>query len=249
MKPTGSMVVMTATASDYLWFRDYRRGWLLDGYCLTYVAGLSPGEFLDRIGADDREQCAGLDAFADRDGEFNDSQEVYGDFMFIGATGVPGRGGDWVLALEINGMVGTTDEFMTALSTGSTAVSHYLNGNALDIFSWYENGELRTRFEPLAPSRRSGRTPDALVDDMRQAGFDLTGTTYRHHTEAAFALAERLTGVRVTEAMLDNADYQTGIVEMPTEDWTHIVVDITDANGERSQTTFVNPAHRDQNSG
>ncbi|MEU9924025.1 DUF6461 domain-containing protein [Streptomyces griseoluteus] len=51
---------------------------------------------------------------------------------------------------------------------------------------------------------------------------------------AVLALAERLTGVRVTESLLQDATYQLGLVpEQPAEKWTGLVIDIADAHGER----------------
>lgn len=56
-----------------------------------------------------------------------------------------------------------------------------------------------------------------------------------HDAKAAvLALAERLTGVRVTEEVLRDAEYHLGFVgEEPAEEWTGIVIDLTDAHGER----------------
>lgn len=45
---------------------------------------------------------------------------------------------------------------------------------------------------------------------MRQVGFDLRDDEdrdYELRTEAAFALAEHLTGVKLTQELLDSADY------------------------------------------
>ncbi len=52
-----------------------------------------------------------------------------------------------------------------------------------------------------------------MVDKKRAAGFDLRegeGRTFAGHTEAAFALAERATGVRVTPDFLDEATTSAG---------------------------------------
>jgi hypothetical protein len=52
---------------------------------------------------------------------------------------------------------------------------------------------------------------------MRQSGFDLSDTADRSiefHTEAAFALAERLTGVRLTAELLWEADLLVGKVRL-----------------------------------
>ncbi len=47
---------------------------------------------------------------------------------------------------------------------------------------------------------------------------------------AVLALAERLTGIRVTEFLLEDATYES---EQPAEEWTSLVIDITDAHGKR----------------
>jgi hypothetical protein len=89
------------------------------------------------------------------------------------------------------------------------------------------------------PGRRALTPPAELqfiVDELVaapgpvEAGDQLGGL----FTLAVFALAERLTGVRVTEELLRDAEYQLGHVpEEPAEEWTSIVIDITDAHGER----------------
>jgi hypothetical protein len=197
-------------------------------YCMTLIKDLTPAEFLERLAADPQGEYAGFDAFAERDFEFQDSQDLYGDFMFVGATSVPGHEGSWTLAVEINGTVGTDDQLMAPASAGTRIVSHYRNVNAVTLFHWWEDGDLRTTFE--WPGRRSGSTPDALIDAMTRAGFDLVDGT--SDIPANLALAEQLTGVRVTADLLDNAVYTTGIVRMPDEEWTSITIDITDAHGE-----------------
>ena len=80
-----------------------------------------------------------------------------------------------------------------------------------------EDGIIRLNFEPLLPWDRQGSTPDALVADVLEVGFDLSddGDNVGHNTASAFALAERLTGVRITPSLLGKATYQCGIVKMP----------------------------------
>ncbi|MFD7004403.1 DUF6461 domain-containing protein [Streptomyces mirabilis] len=124
----------------------------------------------------------------------------------------------------------------TPLSAAGRSVTHSSNGGApIDLIHWYEAGELRTSFE--WPIDRYGCTPDELVPLMREIGFDLTedGTGPSTDTKAAvLALAERLTGVRLTEELLKDAEYHFGHVpDEPAEEWTKFVIDITDAHGER----------------
>jgi Family of unknown function (DUF6461) len=52
---------------------------------------------------------------------------------------------------------------------------------------------------------------------MREVGFDLRedGDNTEHTTAAALALAESLTGVRVTPELLEQSIYACGIVLVP----------------------------------
>ncbi len=82
---------------------------------------------------------------------------------------------------------------------------------------------------------------DGLVPLLRGVGFPLTsegehdGSAPDADRKAAvLALTERLTGIRVTEALLQDAVHELGLVpEEPAEEWTGVVIDITDAHGER----------------
>ncbi|MEV5704540.1 DUF6461 domain-containing protein [Actinoallomurus sp. NPDC052274] len=222
---------MTACADDYAWFDDYRRGWLSEMYCLTLIKDLTPVEFLSRLDAEFQGDFTGMDAFAARDMEFQDSQDLYGDYMLVGAAPLLGPDGPWTLAVEINGTVGTDDRLMATASAGTRIVSHYRNVNALTLFHWWEDGDLRTSFE--RPRSRSGSTPDALLSAMSRVGYGLGADGSDPGVPGKFALAEELTGVRITADLLDDATYTAGIVTMPVPEWTSITIDIPDANGER----------------
>jgi hypothetical protein len=72
----------------------------------------------------------------------------------------------------------------------------------------------------------------------REVGCDLSDVGDRavdsDDKAAVLALTERLAGVRLTEEALRDADYRLGLVpDEPAEDGTSVVVDITDAHGER----------------
>ncbi|TCO47789.1 hypothetical protein EV646_105346 [Kribbella antiqua] len=195
------------SAEDYTWFRDTP---FIYGYCLTLVQGIDPGEALRRLDAEPSERATGsrdFTRFAERshpwaahrnDGRFG-----------IGAVQLEG----WTLLLEWNGFLGVTPEVIRPLSAGTRVVSHHRNVDAEDRFCWMEDGDLRLKFEPLFPFHRSGSDPDGLLDVMERIGFDLRDIEDRDfelNTEAAFALAEHLTGVRVTQELLDTAEYLCG---------------------------------------
>lgn len=129
-----------------------------------------------------------------------------------------GDGGDWTLALEVNGQLGVTPGTVSPASSGTRLVSHrYNGGNGAGRFCWIEDGDIRLEFDPLFADQRDGRTPDGLLDDMRQIGFRLDDSEDIGPTiTAALALGERLTGVRVTRAMLDNAEFLCGSAALAT---------------------------------
>ncbi|TDD50890.1 hypothetical protein E1263_30505 [Kribbella antibiotica] len=195
------------TAQDYLWFDGTQ---LSFAYCLTMVEGIDPTEALRRIDAMPTESAAGLSAFITFSEKAYPKRYPDGDGRFgIGATQLDG----WTLLIEWIGILGISMPVLLPLSEGTRVVSHYSNVDAEDWFYWMEDGTVRLRFEPLFPYHREGADPDGLVDVMEHVGFDLRSgddRDYSLHTEATFALAEHLTGIRVTEDLLETSTYLCG---------------------------------------
>ncbi|MGW2446565.1 DUF6461 domain-containing protein [Streptomyces sp. NPDC001675] len=232
----------SVTAHDYAWIRTSPlfRHMMRSGYTLTLIRGRSPQEVLRAMEAEPRgtgEGTAGL-INAD-DAHRGDVDHDYWDDSYVaGAFEAPGESGDWTVVLGFDGGLGLP--CAETLSVGGRVVAHSSNGGKpIHLFHWFEDGELRTTFE--GPSARDGSSPDELIALLRQVGFPLTPEG--EHDEnapgvdgkaAVLALTERLTGVRVTESLLQDATYELGLVpEQPAEEWTGLVIDITDANGER----------------
>ncbi|WLQ53885.1 DUF6461 domain-containing protein (plasmid) [Streptomyces poriferorum] len=98
------------------------------------------------------------------------------------------------------------------------AASNSVNINGLDSILWAQDTAGRLTFEPAAPDRRWGTTPDELLEAMRHCGFQLwneTSATAEHlAAEAAFALAEHLTGVRITPELLQNTPFNCGSAQI-----------------------------------
>lgn len=229
----------SATAADYGWIRSPSSlfNYALEvGYTLTLVRGVSPEELLRVAGAEPRGVCEGLSELIEQHQELLYESDDWPESFLAGAFTIRGEGGDWTLALEFGGDLGTRPRFMETLSAGTRAVSHSSNGGKpMDFFHWYENGELRTTFE--WPAARTGSTPDELNAVMTEVGLNPTGDQAPDidRKAAVFALAERLTGVRMTEELLAEAEYRTGEVpEEPAEEWESVTIDITDAHGERT---------------
>ena len=205
---------MTVTASDYMWF-EHRPEGLSEAYCLTLAQGLTPAEFLRRIGSQPQWQLQGVDAL------FEPSMDIWHEYpakgLFIGVTTIPGDIGDWALGVEINGFLGVTPEVIIPLSAGTQVVAHSRDIEAVDRFYWVEDGDIRLTFTPLSSCYREGSTPNAVVDLMREVGFDVSEDDAEadHPTEAALALAERMTGVHLTPQLLEQATYICGVAPAP----------------------------------
>ena len=198
---------MTATAADYAWFDEHCED-LAGAYCLTLVQGLTPEQVVDRLGGRDTVRLTGL----------RELVAHQRDARGVAVTAVAG----WALIVEVGGTLGVTDEVAVALSAGTTLVSHFRNVDAVDRFLFVCDGDVRLDFEPMFPTTREGSDPDGLLREMEQAGFDLADEDVDDlddlefvHSEAAFALAERLTGVRLTAELLNSAAYLGAAVSRP----------------------------------
>ncbi|HEY8978050.1 MAG TPA: DUF6461 domain-containing protein [Streptomyces sp.] len=200
---------MTTTAADYAWFEE-RFPDLAEAYCFTLVQGLSPAELLRRLDGWEEPPLTGVDELGEA--AFNLAHSSGDRRQFVAMTTV----GSWTLMIEANGYLGVSDERVRAASAGVRWVSHFININALGSFLWAEDSELRLSFDPMFPDDRCGTTPDELLDVMRDIGFhfeDDMPETYVS-AEAAFALAEHLTGVAVTPELLEGTTFHCGGVPM-----------------------------------
>ncbi|NEA62087.1 DUF6461 domain-containing protein [Streptomyces sp. SID12488] len=234
----------SVTAHDYAWIRTSPlfRHMTESGYTLTLIRGRTPREVLRAMEAERRGTGTGTAGLIEAgDAHRAAVDHDYWDESYVaGAFSVPGENGDWTLVLGFDGGLGIAARCVETLSEGGRVVGHSTNGGKpIHLFHWFEDGELRTTFE--GPSSRDGNTPDELVPLLREVGFPLTsGGEHDESTPdidrkaGVLALAERLTGIRVTESLLQDAVYELGLVpEQPAEEWTGVVIDITDAHGER----------------
>jgi hypothetical protein len=219
---------MKAGSDGYAWFtEDYE--FLADAYCVTLIKGLSADEFTSRIDGASAMHLHGLSQFLqpwsdlpwpadvfDEPGAFQD-RWMDGKCL-VALTEVDG----WLCAIEINSGVGVGEETAEALSRDTELVSHFTNIEGDDEFVWMVDGVKRLAFYPSAPSvpEPSEAGPhgvglEGIADLMEQCGFDLSGSDDMNNTfsiEASFALAEKLTGVRLTAGRLEQAHYSTVVV-------------------------------------
>ncbi|MFJ5922231.1 DUF6461 domain-containing protein [Kitasatospora sp. NPDC092948] len=199
---------MTSTASDYAWITHSQ--WFgrcdQDGYSLTLVHGRDPQQVLEAIGAVPQGFGDGFDDLLDCHEELLEYVDDYQDGSFaVAAATVPGTGGDWTLLLALDSGVGISGH-LPALSAGGVTVTHDSNaGKPMQYFTHYLDGELITTFEE--PAWAQGSDPGALEPLLREVGYDESGKQ-----AAFFALAERLTGVRIADETVRDAEFLLGVV-------------------------------------
>ncbi|WP_369168047.1 DUF6461 domain-containing protein [Streptomyces sp. R28] len=201
----------TTTAADYAWL-ETRYPHLTEAYCVTLVRGLAPEALLTELKAAPKPGLTGVDALVEP--SYDEWDDHDGEMLFVGVTAVD----DWSLMVEFNGYLGIRAKAMLPVSRGRTVVSHFRNVNAVDHFYWFEDGDTRLHFEPLFAHARDGSHPDELLMEMRESGFDLSDGDDRYHTghtEAAFALAHRITGIRLTPEIFASARFTCGIAPVP----------------------------------
>ncbi|MFG2841915.1 DUF6461 domain-containing protein [Kitasatospora sp. NPDC048296] len=212
---------MTAAhATDYTWF-EKRYPVLGEAYCLTQVQGVGAEELLRRFDALTGREVTGLDAVLAAwetfdDGEDEEAEELFDldeDRILVAVAELDG----WALAVEPYGYLGSLYEVVPRLGEGTRLVSHFRNVNAADHFHWWEHGTCRLDFEPLFVDQRDGTDAEApgTPELLTACGFQLDGERYELHTEAAFALAERLTDVRLSPERLEAATFRLGYAPRP----------------------------------
>jgi Family of unknown function (DUF6461) len=187
---------MTPTATDYAWFAQDCAA-LAEAYCLTLAAALTPREVVDRLGGTGPRELAGLGAVVEPGADASEEDEE-----FVAVAALPG----WALIVEPFGYLGVTEDVAAVLSRGTRLVAHYRNIVGGDQFLMVEDGEVRLDFAPSDPA--DGRL-GAHAGAVAAAGFD------RAPAAAALALAEHLTGVRLTRELLENAVYLCADVPEP----------------------------------
>lgn len=191
----------TATAADYRWL-DEMCPELAVGYSLTLLRDRQPADVLWRLAGTNLRELGG----------YKQVVQAVGDQAYpslVAATAVS----EWTLVLELNSYFCTDPKQLKRLSKGTTLVTHTVEGSS-DNFIWAEDGRVVVRFPTASPYYREGVEPDALTDTMRRVGFSLNGGTddeeggydpdlmYR-----TFALAQEVTGVRLTPALLIDSSF------------------------------------------
>ncbi|MET8829511.1 DUF6461 domain-containing protein [Streptomyces sp. NPDC004610] len=200
---------MTKTAADYTWFENDFPD-IAEAYCFTLVRDTTPAELISRLQGRPEAPLRGIAAVVDAAFARYDTEE--GNRQLVAMTTVD----TWTLLIEPNGYLGVTEEEALPASAGTSWISHFTNINALGTFLWAEDQVLRLCFDPMFPDDRWGAAPDELLDVMRRIGFHLGVEAPEPDLspQAAFALAEHLTGVAVTPALLRDTMFTCATVQI-----------------------------------
>ncbi|MFI6323697.1 DUF6461 domain-containing protein [Nonomuraea sp. NPDC050556] len=178
------------TADDYAWFDEHDVS-LAMAFCATFVRGLTPAEVFARLGI-----------FADPEAEVEDFADEGG----ITAAAVEGG----TILVEPNGYACTLDAVARRLSVGTVTAAVFLNVNAHQQFVYAADGRVVTWFETDGPDARTGSDPDRLLAEMVELGMPVEDTDpdedWGDPILMALALAERVTGVRLTPQSIDEPE-------------------------------------------
>ncbi len=176
----------SATAQDYAWWQEFEGGIAVSGFCFTFVADMRPAEVLQRLKAAP-----------------GDITEPRG-YIEVG----PADGGSVIV--DIAGYAGITRDVVSELSRGTRLATVHNNIDSHAKFIYAVDGKLITGLDPMFPDEpRWGAEPDWLLEDLEDLGLlyeiDDDGEwdeewmeRSEQFVEAALALAERCTGVRLT---------------------------------------------------
>ncbi|MCY0945877.1 DUF6461 domain-containing protein [Streptomyces antarcticus] len=200
---------MTKTGADYAWFENDFPD-IAEAYCFTLVRGLSPAELMSRIGGQPESPLQGIAAVTNA--AFAQYGLADGARQLVAMTTV----GAWTLLIEPNGYLGVTEDRALPASAGASWISHFVNVNAVGTFLWAEDQVLRLCFDPMFAEDRWGTSPDELLDVMRRIGFHLEEENPETDlsSPAAFALAEHLTGIAITPALLLGTTFTCATIQI-----------------------------------
>ncbi|WP_251056677.1 DUF6461 domain-containing protein [Streptomyces sp. ISL-94] len=200
---------MTKTGADYAWFENDFPD-IAEAYCFILVRGLSPAELMSRIGGRLEAPLQGIAAVTNAAFDQYDLED--GARQLVAMTTV----GAWTLLIEPNGYLGVTEDRVLPVSAGASWVSHFVNVNAVGTFLWAEDQVLRLCFDPMFAEDRWGTAPDELLDVMQRIGFHLEEENPETDlsSPAAFPLAEHLTGIAITPALLQDTTFTCATIQI-----------------------------------
>ena len=212
-----------STSDDYAWFEETELG-LAVASCLTFIKDMPAAEVVRRLGGAEVARLEGLARFERYHSAVTVPPEAYGEhreFDYSASTGrefvavcdLPGG----AFMLETYSFLGITDDILRRLSAGASVAVVYSTEHSDPRFVWAQDGEILVTFNPFRAGWREGSTPDALIPEMEELGFNLSDEELDPDdlrwvfddkaAQRALSLAHHLTGVSLTEDALTERIY------------------------------------------
>ncbi|MCA1683499.1 MAG: DUF6461 domain-containing protein, partial [Actinobacteria bacterium] len=170
--------------ADYAWVEDW------EAYCVAFVEAAAPEMVLHRMVREDGTLVVSVPEAR----EWASAQMVPGGRSAIQAR----RVGGWVVTVEFNGSQATLPEVVRRISEGSRAIIVFRDIHAHTSFQYAIDGEVIRSFDPLVYDDPTPWDGPPLAEE---SGLDFGSG---HPMAAAFALTERLTGLRLTPGLLED---------------------------------------------
>lgn len=193
-------------AQVYAWLHhegDRPGARLVEASCFTFIKGITDDEVVRRAGLSDVEWRD----LSHEDDPFNVLDQNVGAVF---ADGV------WTVLYQDNGYPQQIATSLCSAEDVSCAVVVFWNVNAVLEFSYWENGSLVAGFSDFT-SQHIGSAPDRLINDLQSFGLTDDGPEEAQFSHEQYrrmlALAEHLTGVRITPDFLSRERVALGVID------------------------------------
>ncbi len=202
--PSAAGPSRAAVAGDYRWFAANTD--LSKGFSFVWVKGLETKEVLQRLGGEELERVYWNQLVSSGDGQRGDASRMFFGIARMSET--------WVLVVEDNGTLGTTESLLRPLSRGTTVISHYRAANGRSRLLLLTDQAVDLDADPVTGKSRAGGRATELAPTLAAVGFGASNDPAQG-TAAALALTERLTGVAMTQELLNSRTYVLGWAPRP----------------------------------
>lgn len=180
--------------------------YLSTGCAVLGIRGVSLEGLMDELGVD-RESIARLTP--------EEAGEEFGaEYPIVRC----GQSGDWAWAFEPIGGDLAPPGTVAALSAHGAAFSVFASGAGGSWFVYAEGGEVATAFEASNPARRTGRSPDAFLPQMRSAGLLPQPQPGRRSTQRCLELVTAVLAFEISEEEI-NSPLLTGEIAPASSSW------------------------------
>jgi Family of unknown function (DUF6461) len=183
--PSGSLGLTASPgpspADRYEWITEH---WLAPVGVITFVTGAGPEDLALAFGGDPAHAPTGVPVLTTE------------------SMAAIRPAGEWVVAVERGEPLAVFNRF-PRLTADTTAVSISWSARGRIFLHYVVGGHVHVGLDPQRPERRDGDDPSAIDDYLAGLQLTIPGTDAAGHVPLLLAVAERLTGLRMTPDWLD----------------------------------------------